>query len=214
MIKIARSILSADFAYMGKAVRMLKEWGADYIHCDVMDGIFVPNLTFGMPMVRDLRKETDLTLDVHLMIDRPERYIDAFAKAGADIITVHQEATENLRQTLKDIKSLGKKCGPVIQPGTPVEAILDVLDVSDIVLVMSVQAGFGGQTFKENAISKIAALAEYTKGTPTEIEVDGGINIVTARKCVDAGANVLVAGSAVFSSENPAETIELLRCGH
>ncbi|MBQ9942277.1 MAG: ribulose-phosphate 3-epimerase [Christensenellaceae bacterium] len=213
MIKIAPSILSADFAHMGRAAKDLKAWGADYIHCDVMDGLYVPNITFGAPMVKALRKETDLVLDVHLMIREPERFIEEFAAAGADIITVHQEATVHLHRTLAQIKAAGAKRGVVINPATPLCMIEEVLDDVDLVLIMSVNPGFGGQAFIPAALDKVRRLKEMLAGRPVEIEMDGGIGEENAKACIEAGANVLVAGSAVFGSADPAATIEALRCG-
>ena len=204
-IKIAPSILSADFAKMGEEVRSLEACGADLIHCDVMDGVFVNNITFGIKMVEDIKKHTSLPLDCHLMIVHPEKYVERFAKAGADIITVHYEACkENLKEVLALIKSTGAKCGAVINPDTPVEKIKDVIPMCDMVLVMSVFPGFGGQKFMPAALDKIKAIkAECERqGLNIDIEVDGGINAETAPLAVAAGANVLVAGNFLFSADD------------
>ena len=213
-VKIAPSILSADFSKMGEEVRSLEENGADLIHCDVMDGVFVQNITFGIKMVEDLRKCTTLPLDCHLMIVHPEKYVERFAKAGADIITVHYEACkDNLKEVLALIKATGKKCGAVINPDTPVEAISDIVELCDMVLIMSVEPGFGGQKFMPQALDKIAAVkAEIDKrGLCCDIEVDGGINLETAPLCVKAGANVLVAGNVLFSADDMSARLAQLR---
>ena len=213
MIKISPSILSADFSRLGEDVQAVDRAGADYIHIDVMDGHFVPNITIGPLVVDALRKVTDKPLDVHLMIENPDLYIADFAKAGADIITVHQEAVPHLHRTVQLIKSLGKKAGVSLNPGTPVETLDVVLDDLDLVLVMSVNPGFGGQSFIPSALDKIRALRQRItqRGLATELEVDGGVKIDNIREVVAAGADVLVAGSAVFNTDDYAATIKALR---
>ena len=213
-VKIAPSILSADFSKMGEEVRSLEASGGDLVHCDVMDGVFVPNITFGMKMVEDIRKVTSLPLDCHLMIVNPEKYVQGFAKAGADIITVHYEACkDNLANVLKQIKDAGVKCGAVINPDTPVSAIADVIPLCDMVLVMSVFPGFGGQKFISSVVDKvreIRAIADEL-GQDLDIQIDGGISAENAALVREAGANVLVAGSAVFKAENRADMIAKLK---
>ena len=213
MIKIAPSILSADFSRLGEDIQAVDRAGADYIHVDVMDGHFVPNITIGPLVVDALRKVTDKPLDVHLMIENPDLYIPEFAKAGADIITVHQEAVPHLHRTIQLIKSLGKKAGVSLNPATPVETLDVILDELDLVLVMSVNPGFGGQSFIPSALDKISALHQRItqRGLTTELEVDGGVKIDNIREVVAAGADVLVAGSAVFNTDDYAATILALR---
>jgi ribulose-phosphate 3-epimerase len=198
--KIAPSILSADFARLGDEVRAVTSAGADYIHIDVMDGHFVPNLTIGPDVVKALRPHTTLPFDVHLMIAPVDAFVPAFAAAGADIITVHPEAGPHLHRTLQLIKAAGKKAGVSLNPGTPVEAVDNVIADVDLILVMSVNPGFGGQSFIESQLNKIAAVRERIakSGRAIELEVDGGITPDTARRAVTSGANVLVAGTAVF----------------
>ena len=213
-VKIAPSILSADFSKMGEEVRSLEASGADLVHCDVMDGVFVPNITFGMKMVEDIRKVTSLPLDCHLMIVNPEKYVQGFAKAGADIITVHYEACkDNLANVLKQIKEAGVKCGAVINPDTPVSAIADVIPLCDMVLVMSVFPGFGGQKFISSVLDKVREIRAIADGLgqDLDIQIDGGISAENAALVREAGANILVAGSAVFKAENRAEMIEKLK---
>lgn len=212
-MKIAPSILSADFANLERDIQLVEKLGADYIHVDVMDGQFVPNITFGPNVVSAIRPITKLPLDVHLMIVQPENYIEAFAKAGADIITVHQESTTHIHRAIQMIKAAGVKAGVVINPGTPLVAIENVLELVDQVLIMTVNPGFGGQSFIESALDKIAQLKEWkeTKGYTYDIEVDGGIIPETAERCKEAGANVFVAGSYIYDSESPRERVEALR---
>ncbi len=213
MIKIAPSILSADFSRLGEEVQAVDRAGADYIHVDVMDGHFVPNITIGPLVVDALRKVTEKPLDVHLMIDNPDLYIPDFAKAGADIITVHQEAVPHLHRTVQLIKSLGKQAGVSINPATPVETLDVILDELDLVLIMSVNPGFGGQSFIPSALDKIQALRQRitARGLATELEVDGGVKVDNIHEVVAAGADVLVAGSAVFNTGDYAATITALR---
>ena len=199
-VRVAPSILSADFARLGEEVRAVSDAGADYIHIDVMDGHFVPNITIGPAVVAALRPHSELPFDVHLMISPSDPYVPAFADAGADIITVHPEAGAHLHRTIQLIKSLGKKAGVALNPATPVEAVMQVLDDVDLVLVMSVNPGFGGQSFIPGALDKIAALrrAIDAAGRNIDLEVDGGVNFETAPQVSAAGADVLVAGAATF----------------
>ena len=213
-IKIAPSILSADFANMAQEIKRIEQGGADLVHCDVMDGVFVPNITFGIKMVEDIRKVTTLPLDVHLMIVHPEKYVEAFAKAGADYITVHWEACQdNLIDVLKLIKSTGKKCGAVINPDTPVEKIAEAVPYCDMILVMSVFPGFGGQKFIPEVLEKFTELKKIIDKTEKNIllEIDGGVNRETVKKVIEYGVDIAVAGSAVFKAENIKEEIEFLK---
>lgn len=205
-IKISPSILAADFARLGEEIKSITEAGADYIHIDVMDGHFVPNLTFGPWVIKAIRPYSSLPFDVHLMIEPVDPYIEAYANAGADIITVHAEATKHLHRTVQLIKSFGKKAGVSLVPTTPASALEYIINDIDMVLVMSVNPGFGGQSFIHSQIDKIKIIRSMIDKTGREIdlEVDGGINIQTAKLAIEAGADVLVAGSAVFN-KNPAD---------
>ncbi|MFD2044056.1 ribulose-phosphate 3-epimerase [Ornithinibacillus salinisoli] len=210
MTKIAPSILSADFAKLGQEIQDVEKGGAEYIHVDVMDGHFVPNITIGPLIVEAIRPVTDLPLDVHLMIENPDAYIQTFADAGASIISVHQEASVHLHRTIQLIKQAGVKAGVVINPATPAELIQEVLPDVDLVLVMTVNPGFGGQSFIHHTVNKIKKIAKWReeKGLSFEIEVDGGVNTKTAKLCTEAGADVLVAGSAVFNQEDRRKAIQ------
>lgn len=215
MIKVSPSILSADFANMERDIHALKAAGAEYVHIDVMDGHFVPNLSMGFPMVSALRKVTDLVLDVHLMIDTPLRYVERFCDAGADILTIHVEADtqENTLEALKKIKAKGVKPAICVKPKTPAEAVLPFLDLCNLILVMTVEPGFGGQSFMADMMPKVAQIRKYIdeRKPGCELEVDGGVNAVTAKVCTEAGANVLVAGSAYFKAEDPAEFVRTVK---
>ena len=212
-MKVAPSILSADFGKMAEAVENVKAWGADWVHCDVMDGVYVPNITFGMPMVKALRKYSDMVLDVHLMITKPEKYVGQFCDAGADLVTFHPEASNDVQGALDTIKSKGKKCGLVINADQPFDIVDGYLDQIDLLLIMTVQAGFGGQSFKEECVEKARRGAELREkyGYKYDIEIDGGVSPKNVQLLKDAGANVVVAGNSVFKSENPAETIRLMQ---
>jgi ribulose-phosphate 3-epimerase len=213
MVKIAPSILSADFSKLGEEILAVEKAGADYIHVDVMDGHFVPNITIGPLIVEAIRPVTKLPLDVHLMIENPDQYIETFVKAGADIITVHVEACRHLHRTIHHIKSLGVKAGVVLNPATPVETIQHIIADVDMVLLMSVNPGFGGQKFIPEVLPKIKKVKELAeqKGRELEIEIDGGVNPETAKLCIEAGANVLVAGSAVYNEDDYARAISTIR---
>jgi ribulose-phosphate 3-epimerase len=213
MVKIAPSILSADFSKLGEEIKAVEMAGADYIHVDVMDGHFVPNITMGPLVLKAIRPLTELPLDVHLMIENPDSYIEEFAEAGADIITVHVEAATHLHRTIQLIKAKGVKAGVVLNPATPVDAIKHIIYDIDMVLLMTVNPGFGGQSFIQNVVPKIREVSELvqTHGLNVEIEVDGGVNAETAPLCIEAGANVLVAGSAIYGKKDLKDAINSIR---
>ena len=215
MIKVSPSILSADFVNLERDIRALTPAGADYVHVDVMDGIFVPNITIGIPVVAAIRRITDLPLDVHLMIDRPIRYVDDFCKAGSDILTIHTEADteENTLNALKRIRENGVKAAISVKPKTSAEAVRPFLPFCDLILVMTVEPGFGGQSFMEDMMPKLKKIREYidAQNPSCELEVDGGVNKETAMICRENGANVLVAGSAYFKASDPADFVRSVK---
>ncbi|THF68836.1 ribulose-phosphate 3-epimerase [Deinococcus sp. Arct2-2] len=210
-VKLAPSILSCDFARLGEELQAIA--GADYAHVDVMDGTFVPNISFGLPILAAARRASSLFMDVHLMIERPERYLRDFAEAGADGITVHVEATQHIHRAVQSIRELGKRAGVTLNPGTPLEAVRPVLADVDLVLVMSVNPGFGGQKFLPASLDRVRTLRRWLDelGSSAEIEVDGGVTPANARALADAGATVLVAGSAVFGPDGGAAGLQRLR---
>lgn len=211
MVKISPSILSADFVNLERDIRKLSKDGVDYVHVDVMDGLFVPNITIGIPVVAAIRKITELPLDVHLMIDRPIRYVEDFCKAGSDLLTIHVEAdtAENTLEALRRIRANGVKAAISVKPKTPAEAVLPFLPLCDLILVMTVEPGFGGQSFMEDMMPKLQKIRGYidAQNPSCELEVDGGVNAETAKICRAHGANVLVAGSAYFKSPDPVKLI-------
>ena len=215
MAKIAPSILSADFVNLERDIRALADNGADFVHVDVMDGIFVPNITIGIPVVAAIRKITDLPLDVHLMIDRPVRYVEDFVKAGADFVTIHIEADQpqNTLEALDKIHELGCKAGIVLKPKTPAEAAIPYLEKCDMILIMTVEPGFGGQKFMADQMDKVRQIKEWLDDVNPEclLEVDGGVDSVTHTVCKEAGANVLVAGSAYFKADDKAAFVKLIQ---
>lgn len=213
MVKFSPSILTADFVHLGEAIEELDNAKTDMFHLDVMDGIFVPNISIGIPVVDSIRKATDTVLDVHLMIDRPHRYIEQFAKAGADIIGFHIEAGSDVKETIDLIHSFGKKACLTIKPKTPASAVFEYLKMLDMVLVMSVEPGFGGQKFMPESLDKIKEIREKAEelGLDIDIEVDGGINLETAPLAVKAGANVLVTGNVLFSADDKTKRLAELR---
>lgn len=212
-VKVAPSILSADFAKMAEAVENLKDWGADWVHCDVMDGVYVPNITFGMPMVKALRKYSDMFFDVHLMITEPEKYVGEFCDCGADMVTFHPEASTNPQLALDIIKEKGKKCGVVLNADQPFNVIEPYLDQVDMVLIMTVQAGFGGQSFKVDRLemARKAKSIKDEKGYHYHIQLDGGVSPENIKTCVEAGADVVVAGSAVFKATSPKDAVKSMQ---
>ncbi|MGA9119751.1 MAG: ribulose-phosphate 3-epimerase [Bacteroidota bacterium] len=213
MVLIAPSILAADFTSLGRQIALAEEGGADWIHVDVMDGHFVPNITFGPPLVRAVRKCTKLPLDVHLMMEKPERFIDAFIESGADQITVHFETCPHLHRTIQQIHNAGAKAGVSLNPSTPVSLLADVISSTELVLIMSVNPGFGGQTFIPHTIRKLEETAALIQRTNSQIhlQVDGGIDLQTAKAVVDVGADVLVAGSFIFGAQDIPSAVRSLR---
>lgn len=213
MVRIAPSILSADFSKLGEEIQSIDKAGAEVIHIDIMDGSFVPNISFGLPIIKSIRNKTEKIFDVHLMIDNPANYIDAFVEAGADIITVHYEADRHIDRAIQYIKSKGVKAGVALNPGTPTMVLKDIISSVDMVLIMSVNPGFGGQKFIPYALDKIKEVKEMSKDLNKDllIEVDGGVDKTNAKTLIEAGANVLVAGSAVFGDGKYKENIKVLR---
>ncbi len=213
-IKISPSILSADFSILGDEIKSLEKAGADLIHIDVMDGHFVPNITMGPPIIKAIRKCTKLPFDVHLMISPVEKYIKAFADAGSDIITLHPEATDNLKRAIQTVKSFGKKAGVSLNPKTPISALMDVINDIDLILIMSVNPGFAGQSFMSEVLPKVSEIRKMIndKKLKIDIEIDGGINFETAPLAVKAGANILVSGTTIFSGSLKDNIQKLRNC--
>lgn len=212
-MKVAPSILSADFCKMAEAVENLKAWNADIVHCDVMDGVYVPNITFGMPMIKAIRKYTDLPIDTHLMITEPEKYVDRFCEAGADIVTFHVEASNDVSGTLEKIRSHGTKCGVAVNLDKSFDIAIPYLTKIDVLVIMTVQAGFGGQSFNESALQKVILADKIRRAQRSNflIEVDGGVSESNIAKIKEAGADIVVAGNSVFRSSNPAKTVQALQ---
>lgn len=207
MNKLSPSILSCDFSRLGEQVRIAEQAGADYLHLDVMDGNFVPNISFGIPVIESLRKVSNMVFDVHLMIAEPELFIEKFAHAGADIITVHAEATAHLHRAVQQIKETGRRAGVALNPSTPLDVVEYVLDDVDMILLMTVNPGFGGQKYIPAMTEKIRRLKKMLDGRPVELEIDGGVGLNNLKETLDAGANVIVAGSAVFGQEDIAAAV-------
>lgn len=210
MLKLAPSILSADFSKLGEEILTIEKAGAHYIHIDVMDGHFVPNISIGLPVIKSIRPITDMTFDVHLMIAEPEKYLEAFAQAGADIINVHAEVCPNLPDVIHKIKRLNKRAAVTVKPKTPIEPLFDIAQELDLILIMSVEPGFGGQDFITDSLRKAEDLANFISKNNllVEIEMDGGIYLNNVRQVLDSGVNVIVAGSAIFKSEDPGKEVK------
>lgn len=210
---LSPSILSCDFAHLAHAADLVAEGGAEWLHIDVMDGAFVPNISLGAPIVKSLRKFSDLVFDVHLMIDKPERYIDDFVAAGSDYITFHIEATDKADEIIERVHAAGKKVGITLKPGTPVETLKPYLDRVDMVLIMTVEPGFGGQSFMEDQLAKAEYLRQYkaANGADFDVEVDGGVNLRNVRSCLKSGINIIVAGSAVYSGDVTKNAADFMR---
>lgn len=211
MVKVAPSILSADFARLGQEIKDITDAGADLVHLDIMDGHFVPNLTFGPALIKSIRPYAEIPFDVHLMLTNPQNFIAPFAKAGADMITIHLESDDNIQDTLSVIKKFGCKAGLSLRPRTNINKLIPFLPMIDLVLIMSVEPGFGGQTFQKEALKKIADLKDLIGQKPVQISVDGGVNDITAPACRLAGADILVAGNYIFKSDDYTKAIERLK---